>query len=121
MRRFCTAHTCVCCSHFFPQLNTVLLLLLPIFPKADGDLVVLDSTATLLWSMGTGVTGTVTPSYAHMQNDGQLCVYRAATAELALCVGGGNTVLFKLLIVYAILCSASSLSHAALNTKTLKS
>jgi hypothetical protein len=36
-------------------------------------------------------TGTDMPSYANMQDDGRLCVYIAATAELVDCVGKGNT------------------------------
>jgi hypothetical protein len=31
--------------------------------------------------MGSNGTSTNTPSYAQMQDNGQLCVYRAATAE----------------------------------------
>jgi hypothetical protein len=37
--------------------------------------------------MGSGIDNSNTPSYAHMQDDGQLCVFRAATAVLVKCVG----------------------------------
>eukprot|EP00953_Heterococcus_sp_UTEX-ZZ885_P018060 10088-Heterococcus_DN1.PRE.1 len=44
----------------------------------------LDSDNAVIWHMDTG---TDMPSYANMQDDGRLCVYIAATAELVNCVG----------------------------------
>jgi hypothetical protein len=57
----------------------------------DGNFVALDSAGAIIWYMDTNGTSSNTPSYAQMQDNGQFCVYRAATAEQIKCIGiAGN-------------------------------